>query len=146
MSIRIDPSRQTKNIELESLTSATRSEADFGKVLKHTQELQRAELENFLQKLQEQGENLVRNRTLRNVKEFQEMVRAFLRSTLGQSRTVSEEQTWDFRGRPKIMARVTKIDHALEELGRRVLDEQSTSLDILAKIDEIRGLIIDLFA
>jgi len=146
MSMRIDPSRKSSAPELEGLSSSNRGEGDFNKILSQTEKLNRQELQNFLQKLQTQGEKLAHTRTLRNLKDFQEMVRSFLRSTLGQSRTLSEEQVWDFRGRPKVMARVTQIDHALEELGKKVLDEQAKPLDILAKIDEIRGLIIDLLA
>jgi uncharacterized protein YaaR (DUF327 family) len=44
------------------------------------------------------------------------------------------------------MARVTKINKALEELGQQVLSSQAEQLKILDKIGEIRGLIIDLFA
>jgi uncharacterized protein YaaR (DUF327 family) len=44
------------------------------------------------------------------------------------------------------MARVTKINQVLEELGTQVLESQQEPLKILAKIDEIRGLILDLFA
>jgi uncharacterized protein YaaR (DUF327 family) len=44
------------------------------------------------------------------------------------------------------MVRVTKINQALEELGTQVLESQQEALKILAKIDEIKGLILDLFA
>jgi uncharacterized protein YaaR (DUF327 family) len=59
---------------------------------------------------------------------------------------MQEETLWDYRGQPKVMARVTKIDKALEELGEQMLSTQAEPLKILAKIDEIKGLILDLFA
>ena len=74
------------------------------------------------------------------------MVKSFLRSTFGQSRALQESSFWDYQGRPKILAKVTKVDQELEDLGRKVLDEQAKPMDLLAKIDEIRGLIIDLLA
>lgn len=59
---------------------------------------------------------------------------------------MQEETSWDYQGRPKVMARIGKIDQVLDELGKQLLDEQSEPLEILTKIDEIRGMIIDLFA
>jgi uncharacterized protein len=44
------------------------------------------------------------------------------------------------------MTRISKIDHALDELGKQVLNQQAKPLEVLTKIDEIRGLIVDLFA
>ena len=145
MSIRINPQHQVSKANHDSPSPAERGHA-FNGILSQTQKIQRSELESFLQKLTAQGAKLSETLTLRDLKDFQDMVRSFLRSTFGLSRQMQDEPSWDSHGRPKMMARIAKIDHKLDELGKQLLNEQASSLDILSRIDEIRGMIVDLFA
>ena len=145
MSFRIDPNQRLTAGSLES-QAVEKNTPGFGQALAQVQKLQKQELQDFLDRLDSLGQNLARTRSLADLAEFKDLVKSFLRSTFGQSRRLHEENHWDFRGRPKVFARVTHIDTALEELGRKVLSEQAKPLDILAQIDEIRGLIVDLFA
>lgn len=145
MSIRIDASHQTQTPSLDSQGSLERS-SDFSGVLSQTQKIQRIELQTFLGRLETQGKKLAHSLSIRDLKDFHDMVKSFLRSTFGQSRQMQEDSSWDFQGRPKVMARISKIDQALDDLGKQLLDRQSKPLEVLTKIDEIRGLIVDLFA
>ncbi|WP_407307264.1 YaaR family protein [Desulfosporosinus sp. SB140] len=145
MSIRIDTPHQASASALDSPNSSERTN-DFSGVLSKTQKIQRIELQTFLDRLGIQGKKLAQSLSIRDLKDFRDMVKTFLRSTFGQSRKMQEESSWDFQGRPKIMARISKIDHALDELGKQLLDQQAKPLEVLTKIDEIRGLVVDLFA
>ena len=145
MSIRIDTSHQTSAPGPDSQNSLDRT-SDFSGVLSQTQKIKRIELQTFLSRLETQGTKLAQSLSIRDLRDFRDMVKSFLRSTFGQSRTLQEDSSWDAQGRPKVMARVAKIDQSLDELGKQLLDKQAQPLGILAKIDEIRGLIVDLFA
>jgi uncharacterized protein len=144
MPIRINGTQQTESLARTSAPSQ-RGELDFSQALKNTQTLQSKELQEFMKRLEIKGKQLAESFSLRDLADFKDMVKSFLKSTFGQSRKVSEESFWDFRGRPKVLARIKEVDKALEELGQKVLDHQAKPLEILGKIDEIRGLIIDLF-
>ena len=146
MSLRVNNSDQTKSLNLNSPVVAERKGANFSNILSHTHQLETKNIELFLKKLENQGQKLAEGLSLKDLIEFKKMVKSFLKSTLGQSRNMEEETFRDYRGQPKVMARVTKINRALEQLGEQVLSSQADSLKILAKIDEIRGLIIDLLA
>lgn len=145
MSIRIDAPHQPNASSLDSQSSLEKS-SDFSGVLSQTQKIKRQELQSFLDRLETQGKKLSQSLSIRDLKDFRDMVKSFLRSTLGQSRKMQEDSSWDSQGRPKVMARVAKIDQSLDELGKQLLDQQAKPLEVLTKIDEIRGLIIDLFA
>ena len=145
MSIRIDASHQTQTPSLDSQGSLERN-SDFSGVLSQTQKIQRLELQTFLGRLETQGKKLAHSLSIRDLKDFRDMVKSFLRSTFGQSRQMQEDSSWDFQGRPKVMARISKIDQVLDDLGKQLLDHQAKPLEVLTKIDEIRGLIVDLFA
>ena len=145
MSIRIESQHQTPAPNLESSSSPDRS-SDFSGVLSQIQKVKRIELQSFLNLLETQGKKLAQSLSIRDLKEFRDMVKTFLRSTFGQSRKMQEESSWDSHGRPRVMARIAKIDQALDDLGKQLLDQQAKPLEVLTKIDEIRGLIVDLFA
>lgn len=145
MSIRIDTPHPTNTPNLDSQNSLEKN-SDFSGVLSQTQKIKRQELQSFLNRLETQGKKLAQSLSIRDLKDFRDMVKTFLRSTFGHSRQMQEDSSWDFQGRPKIMARITKIDRSLEELGRQLLDQQAKPLEVLTKIDEIRGLIVDLLA
>ena len=144
MPLRINGAQQTESLN-RSANPSQRGELDFNRVLANTQKLQTKDLQDFMSRLENKGKQLAESFSLRDLSDFKDMVKSFLRSTFGQSRRVSEESFWDFRGRPKILARITEIDKALEELGQKVLDNQTKPMELLDQIDEIRGLIIDLF-
>lgn len=144
MPLRINGSQQPEALTRTSAPSQ-RGELDFNQILSQTQRVQTKELQDFLKRLENKGKQLSETFSLRDLADFKDMVKSFLRSTFGQSRKVSEESFWDFHGRPKVLARITEIDKALEGLGQKMLDTQTKPIEILEKIDEIRGLIIDLF-
>ena len=51
----------------------------------------------------------------------------------------------DRRGRHRIYSTVKKINKNLEELTQEILKSEKDHLKILAKIEDIRGLILDIF-
>ncbi|HHY25361.1 MAG TPA: YaaR family protein [Desulfitobacterium dehalogenans] len=144
MPIRINGAQQPESLTRPS-PSSQKGELDFNQIMSQTRKLQGQELQEFLTRLEKKGQQLAESFSLRDLSDFKDMVKSFLRSTFGQSRRVSEESFWDFQGRPKVLSRINDIDKALEELGQKVLDTQAKPLEILNQIDEIRGLIIDLF-
>lgn len=144
-SIRIDAPYQTQTPILDSQGTLEHNN-DFSGVLSQTQKIKRIELQTFLGRLETQGKKLAHSLSIRDLKDFRAMIKSFLRSTFGQSRQMQEESSWDFQGRPKVMARISKIDQMLDDLGNELLKQQAKPLEVLTKIDEIRGLIVDLFA
>jgi len=145
MSLRINTPTQTHAPNHESQSSLDRN-SDFSGVLSQTQKIHRIELQAFIGRLETQGKKLAHSLSIRDLKDFRDMVKSFLRSTFGQSRKMQEDTSWHYQGRPKVMARIGKIDLALDELGKQLLEQQAKPLEVLTRIDEIRGLIVDLFA
>lgn len=145
MSLRIDSPHQAQVPNVES-PSASERNSDFSGILSQTQKIQKTELQNFLDRLETQSKKLANTLSISDLKDFRDMVKSFLRSTFGQSRRMGEDSSWDSQGRPRVMARIAKIDQSLEELGKQLLDKQAKPLEVLTKIDEIRGLVVDLFA
>ena len=146
MTLRINQPQSPKISSVENILPVDRNQIEFNQILDHTNKLQQDKVETFLVKLDEQSDKLSKNLSLKDLIEFKNMIKSFLQTTFGQSRTMREETVWDFNGRSKVMSRITNIDKNLEELGRKIIDKNMQPIEILAKIDEIKGLIIDLLA
>lgn len=116
------------------------------------QQFQRLQGEALYQRLQrmadeitEQGKRLSRIPTYREMKQYRELVRQFVQEAVENSFSLQTRTGWDRRGRQKIYTLVQQIDTALAELTELVKDGQKNQLEILEKLDAIRGMLVDLY-
>lgn len=103
------------------------------------------ELESFLGKLDAQAELIVKSRRLEEVARYRDLVSQFVGALVSRAYAAEEHAGFDRRGRHRLFVLVRRIDEELEKLVRLVLDRQAGSIDILAKLGEIRGLVVDLY-
>lgn len=54
------------------------------------------------------------------------------------------EYVTDLNGRQRVYATISIIDSKLDDLAKAILNENSGRLDYLSRVDEIRGLIMDM--
>lgn len=87
---------------------------------------------------------LKRAPTLENLAAYKQAMKEFLSRILQQAYLVDHVRTFR-RGRPSVSVLVRTIDAQLDELARLVLAQTRDALAIAAKIDEIRGIILDYF-
>jgi len=74
---------------------------------------------------------------------YKRAVRDFINYVVDNAFTVEKSQTRR-RGKTKIHVQVQVIDKKLEELAAAILSGQANQLDRVSKIDEIKGLLVDL--
>ncbi|MHB8172171.1 MAG: YaaR family protein [Thermincolia bacterium] len=103
-------------------------------------------LDKILQELEQQGRRLSQSMTIGDLKQYKQLVKNFLAEALGKTYHIKEEAHWDHKGRHKVFTTVEKVDEKMEELTSMVLEQQQDQLAVLAKMDEIRGLLIDLYS
>lgn len=102
-------------------------------------------LENLIKKIDEQGKKLSESMTMKELKVYKELVRSFLKETVGKSYQAKEDTHMNRRGRHKVYTIVEQVDQKLEELATVVMEQQSGKIDVLAKLDEIKGLLLDTY-
>jgi len=64
---------------------------------------------------------------------------------VSRSHSFSRENFLDRRGRHRVYGIVRLVDEALDDLAKELVKEEKDNLTILAKIGDIRGLILDIF-
>ncbi|NLM68732.1 MAG: YaaR family protein [Firmicutes bacterium] len=102
------------------------------------------DLNTALENIDKLGKQLRDKPTIVNLKNYKAAVRAFLKEAISTAYTVAERRFVDRYGRRRLFLLVAKVDEQLEELTRMVLHQQHAALNLAAKLDEIRGLLLDI--
>lgn len=92
----------------------------------------------------EQGKKLAQKIDVRELKIYKRLISDFLDEALSNSHMFSKDSYLDRRGRYKVFATVKKINNGLEDLTKEVLNAEGDNIKILQKIEDIRGLVLDL--
>ncbi|SHH84152.1 Protein of unknown function [Sporobacter termitidis DSM 10068] len=75
---------------------------------------------------------------------YLDQLKSLLSEIVRNAYMLDSEQILDRGGRQRIFSSVGIVDEKLDELGRDVLSQNSDRLDFLSKVDEIRGLLMDM--
>jgi len=104
------------------------------------------QLDGQLAAIQEQGRRLARNMSLADLKRYRDMVADFLRMCIAGGLSCKEERLSSRYGRTKVLTIIKTVDRKLMALAEALLSENKDSLKVMALVDEIRGLLLDLYA
>ncbi|MBO4374578.1 MAG: YaaR family protein [Lachnospiraceae bacterium] len=91
-----------------------------------------------------QGERISKKKDIKDMRKYRSLVKDFMNEILNRSHKFSRQNFLDKRGRHRVYGIIHLVDQNLDELAEELLKDESDNLAILAKIGEIRGLLIDL--
>ena len=72
------------------------------------------------------------------------LVKEFMNEVVNRSHKFSRENFLDRRGRHRVYGIVRLVDKNLDELAEELVKDEKDHINILNKVDEIRGLLIDI--
>jgi len=104
-------------------------------------------LEEILDEIHEMGEQLSQAPTMSAVLEYKKAVRQFVQYVVSRGLELVEQEGVKFANPMKKQKKYTIVrilDQKLESLAAQILQNQKSRLDILAAVNEIHGLMIDL--
>lgn len=91
-----------------------------------------------------QGEHIARHMDIRDLKKYRQLIKEFMNEVVYRSHKFSRENFLDRRGRHRVYGIIRLIDENLDELAKALVEDEKNAIDILGRIDEIRGLLIDI--
>lgn len=109
-------------------------------------EIGEGQLEVYIEKIDEYARKLLQTPTFENLRRYKEAVRLFLQQVINRSYTVEENVCIDPHGRRRVFILVKNIDTKLEELTQLFMQRHQGTLDLAQRLDEIRGLLLDLYS
>lgn len=131
-----------RDIKIQQADQTTFSKS-MQKVLNENYQVKIAGL---LSQIAEQAEKLSKKVDIRELKTYKRLVSDFLDETVNNSHKFSKENKLDRRGRHRVYAVIKRVNDNLEDLTQEVLKEEKDNLLILQKLDDIRGLLLDIVA
>lgn len=93
-----------------------------------------------------QGDKIVKRMDVRDMKKYRTLIKEFMNEIVNRSHKFSRENFLDRRGRHRVYGIIRLVDEKLDELAQELVSEECDKISILAKVDEIRGLLLDIFA
>lgn len=101
-------------------------------------------LGTMMQDITDQGEKIAKHMDIRDMKKYREMVKGFLNEIINRSHEFSRENFLDRRGRHRVYGIVKLVDKNLDELASELVKDEKDHLAIVGKVDDIRGLLLDI--
>jgi uncharacterized protein YaaR (DUF327 family) len=106
----------------------------------------RAGLEELLDEVHGAGDALKENPSVDLVQAYKKAVRDFVHFVVERSFSVEQKSSGRNILKRNVYFRVSVIDASLEKLAAEILRNQRDNLEILRRVDEINGLLVDLFS
>lgn len=93
-----------------------------------------------------QGDKIVKRMDVRDMRRYRSLIKDFMNEIVNRSHKFSRENFLDRRGRHRVYGIIRLVDEKLDELAQELVSEQCDKIALLAKVDEIRGLLLDILA
>ena len=98
----------------------------------------------LIEKIDEQAEKLTKRADISDFQKYRQLLKEFLDEVVSNGYAFSKDDAFGARGRHRFFATVKTIDTKLDEMAKELLSGQADSVDLLHRIDDIRGLILDI--
>ena len=144
MDIRVD------NMQQVNATTQTQQAQQSGEDFKFTMmsSIEEAGLSErlsvMMQEITMQGEKLGKHMDVRDMKHYRRLIQEFMNEIVNRSHKFSRENFLDRRGRHRVYGMIKRVNVVLDELAGELIKEEKDTLAILSKVDEIRGLLLDI--
>ena len=100
-------------------------------------------LTSMMQDITDQGDKIAKHMDIKDMKRYRELVKGFLNEVVNRSHEFSRENFLDKRGRHRVYGIVKLVDKNLGDLADELVKDEQDHLEIVGKIDDIRGLLLD---
>jgi len=116
-----------------------------GVMEKYNQKLQAESLNKLLADIDNAGERLLRSRNFKELAKYKALVKRFVKEAVDFGMDLQQSQSWNQYGQSRSLKTVQTIDHQLIQLTEDVVNKEKEAIDVLGRIGEIKGLLINLY-
>lgn len=137
---KMDLSVKDRNMKSRKINNSFTKELDKMKGL-NTKE----KLNLLLDKIELQSEKITKNTDIKEVIVYKKLISEYLKESVDNMIKYERDEFLDRRGRHRVYAIIKKVNSELEKLTRDVLKKEKDNLGIVKRLDDIRGLILDIY-
>jgi uncharacterized protein YaaR (DUF327 family) len=149
--MRVKDINQASNERIKSVSAEEKRSDKTAPMEFHRQltDLNNANYENYIKELTdkifEQGEIVAKKVDVHELQKYREMITQLLNETVSNAYAFSKTDKYDPRGRHKVFAMIKKVNDRLDQLTAEVLKKESDNIRMLDIVDDVRGLLVDIF-
>ena len=146
MDIKVNDIKASSQIQSVKSTASSDDSLKFTLISNIEEKDLQEKLGNMMQEITEQGEKIAKHMDIKDMRKYRELVKGFLNEVVNRSHKFSRENFLDRRGRHRVYGIVKLVDKNLDELAGELVKEEKNHLEIVGRIDDIRGLLLDITA
>lgn len=111
---------------------------------RRTPALAKAAYAQLLGDIERQGQKLAHTRSARDLLAYKALIQRFVREVVDRALAFEARHGQDRRRRPRVYKLLRVLDEKLLELSQAVLAKETPRVELLARIGEIHGLLVNL--
>ncbi len=146
MDLKVNEVQQAAPVQQTQTTQPTDDSFKFMLASNIEEEGLAERLNLMMEEIVMQGDKIVKRMDVRDMRRYRTLIKEFMNEIVNRSHKFSRENFLDRRGRHRVYGIIRLVDEKLDELAQELVSEECDKIAILAKVDEIRGLLLDLFA
>ncbi|MBQ9765426.1 MAG: YaaR family protein [Lachnospiraceae bacterium] len=102
-------------------------------------------LAGIMGEIVEQGKRIKKHMDIRDMRRYRELIKSFLNEIVNRSHEFTRENFLDRKGRHRVYGIIRLVDENLDQLALKLLEDEKDGIDIIRRLDEIQGLLLDIF-
>lgn len=142
--IRVDSMQQVNQTQQTAQTQQTGEDFKLTLMSNIEEAGLQERLSAMMDEITMQGKKLGKHMDVRDMKHYRRLIKEFMNEIVNRSHKFSRENFLDRRGRHRVYGMIKRVDAVLDELAGELIKEEKDALAILSKVDEIRGLLLDI--
>ncbi|MGX4600765.1 YaaR family protein [Faecalimicrobium sp. JNUCC 81] len=129
------------SINIESKNN--KSKLDFSDSFNQTNRSKtKEELELYIKEIKNTGSRLAATQNYTDVVKYKKVIKNYLKSIVDYVYELNKKDSfWD----TNYFTTVSTVNEKLEEITKELLYDQKSNIDVASKVDEINGLLIDIY-
>ncbi|WP_368658262.1 YaaR family protein [Metabacillus halosaccharovorans] len=129
----------------EQKVSQTSSKGFHDLIVKQGSKLQNEQLNKLLVDIDSTGRRLAKSRNFSDLSKYKLLVKKFIHEAVEYGMNMKQSRSWDYNGNSRSLKIIEQVDESLVQLADEIISKEDSTIDILAKIGEVKGLLINLY-
>lgn len=145
MAIKVEQATPTEEVVQSEKKTLTSDESFKFTLISHIGESKLQEkLSGLMEEITQQGKKISTHMDIKDMKKYRSLVKDFMNEVVNHSHEFSRENFLDRRGRHRVYGIIRQIDKNLDDLAEELMQDEKNQIDILNRVGEIEGLLLDI--
>lgn len=102
-------------------------------------------IQTLIGDIEKQGKIVVKRADMAELQKYREMITQLINETVSNGFVFQKEGAIGNNGRSKIFVMIRTINEKLDGMTKKLLEEEKDTIQFLNDVDDIRGLLIDMY-